>query len=60
MLLSFKYGITDREKDGQIFTDLNEVQSQDLLEQFPNVKILKQWITVDKRPNRDEESLNIL
>jgi len=58
--MSFKYGSTDREKDGRSFTDLNEVQSQDLLEQFPNVKILKQWITVDKRPDRDEEWLNIL
>ena len=60
MLLSFKYGSTDREKDGRSFTDLNEVQSQDLLEQFLNVEILKQWITVDKRPDRDEKWLNIL
>lgn len=58
--MSFKYGSTDREKDGRSFTDLNEVQSQDLLEQFPNVEILKQWITVDKRPDRDEKWLNIL
>lgn len=58
--MSFKYGSTDREKDGRSFTDLNEVQSQDLLEQFLNVEILKQWITVDKRPDRDEKWLNIL
>lgn len=58
--MSFKYGSTDREKDGRSFTDLNEVQSQDLLEQFLNVEILKQWITVDKRPDQDEKWLNIL
>lgn len=58
--MSFKYGSTDREKDGRSFTDLNEVQSKDLLEQFSNVELLKQWVTVDRRPDRDEEWLNIL
>ncbi|WP_347460944.1 class I SAM-dependent methyltransferase [Acinetobacter sp. ANC 7454] len=58
--MSFKYGSTDRKKDGRSFTDLNEVQSKDLLEQFSNAEILKQWVTVDRRPDRDEEWLNIL
>src|SRR5690606_7490333 len=58
--MSFKYGSTDRVKDGRSFTDLNEVQSKDLLKQFSKVEILKQWVTVDRRPDRDEEWLNIL
>ncbi|OAL80831.1 class I SAM-dependent methyltransferase [Acinetobacter sp. SFA] len=58
--MSFKYGTSDREKDGRVFTDLNEDQAKELLDQLQGIKILKQWITVDKRPDRCEEWLNIL
>lgn len=58
--MSFKYGTTDREKDGRVFTDLNEEQAKELLDQLPDVEMLKQWITIDKRPDRREEWLNIL
>jgi len=58
--MSFKYGTTDREKDGRAFTDLNEEQAKELLDQLPGVEMLKQWITIDKRPDRREEWLNIL
>lgn len=60
LYMSFKYGDRDREKDGRNFTDLNEQQAQGLLEQLLDVELLKQWITVDKRPERNEEWLNIL
>ncbi|NNG82716.1 class I SAM-dependent methyltransferase [Acinetobacter sp. ANC 5378] len=58
--MSFKYGNTDREKEGCSFTDLNEQQAHDLLKQIDQALLLQQWITVDKRPDRTEEWLNIL
>ena len=58
--MSFKYGSTDREKDGRAFTDLDEQQAKALLDQLDGIDVLEQWITMDKRPDRDEEWLNIL
>ncbi len=58
--MSFKYGDSDREKDSREFTDLNEQQAQELLAQFDQVSLVQQWITVDKRPDREEEWLNLL
>lgn len=58
--VSFKYGDQDRTKDGRSFTDLNEEQSQELLENFENIQLLKQWITSDNRPDRQERWLNII
>ena len=58
--MSFKYGDSDREKDGREFTDLNERQAEELLAQFDNVSLIQQWITIDKRPDRTEQWLNIL
>lgn len=49
--MSFKYGNGDREKDGRQFTDLNEVQVKELLNQWDDVSQLKQWITIDQRPS---------
>jgi len=60
LYMSFKYGDSDREKDGREFTDLNEQQAQELLAQFDQVSLIQQWITVDKRPEREERWLNIL
>lgn len=51
---------SDREKDGREFTDLNEIQAEALLEQFNNVSSIKQWLTVDQRPDRQEQWLNLL
>ncbi|MFM2290906.1 MAG: hypothetical protein RIS29_719, partial [Bacteroidota bacterium] len=42
------------------FTDLNEEQAQELLDQLNGVRVLKQWITVDQRPDRQEKWLNLL
>ena len=59
-LMSFKYGTADRVKGGRAFTDLNEEQAQELLDQLNGVRVLKQWITVDQRPDRQEKWLNVL
>lgn len=58
--MSFKYGNSDRVKEGREFTDLNEDQAQELLAQFEQVGLVDQWITVDKRPDREERWLNLL
>lgn len=58
--MSFKYGNLDRIKDERSFTDLDEQQAQVLLNQLDGIESLEQWITIDKRPDRDEEWLNIL
>lgn len=58
--MSFKYGDSDRDKDGRKFTDLDEIQADALLEQFDNVQQIKQWVTLDQRPDRQEKWLNLL
>ena len=58
--MSFKYGDQDREKDGREFTDLNEQQAGVLLDHFNQVSLAKQWISIDKRPDRTEQWLNLL
>lgn len=58
--MSFKYGDSDRDKDGRKFTDLDENQADALLEQFDNVQQIKQWVTLDQRPDRQEKWLNLL
>jgi SAM-dependent methyltransferase len=58
--MSFKYGDQDREKDGREFTDLNEQQAGELLNHFSQVSLAKQWISIDKRPDRTEQWLNLL
>ena len=58
--MSFKYGSTDHEKDGRYFTDLNEAQATTLLQPFAQIEIIQQWITIDQRPDRSEQWLNLL
>ena len=60
MYLSFKYGDSDREKDGRKFTDLNEDQLSVLLNHHTQLQLVKHWITVDQRPDREELWLNVL
>lgn len=58
--MSFKYGTGDRYKDGRQFTDMDELQAQNLLKRFDNILLLQQWITIDKRPDHNEDWLNIV
>lgn len=58
--LSFKYGAGEREKEGRHFTDLNETGLEALVAALPQVSIVEQWMTQDKRPERDEVWLNAL
>ncbi|NLA51518.1 MAG: class I SAM-dependent methyltransferase [Alcaligenaceae bacterium] len=60
LYMSFKYGDSDREKDGRYFTDLNELQAEALLGQLDSIELLQQWVTLDQRPDRIEQWLNLL
>lgn len=59
--VSFKYGSGEREKDGRVFTDVDETGLNDLIADLENMTLLNSWISGDKRPERqDEKWLNAL
>jgi SAM-dependent methyltransferase len=58
--VSFKYGDTQREKDGRSFTDINEERLTDLVSNINGIDISSTWITEDNRPNRNEKWLNAI
>ena len=55
LYVSFKYGDTERVHNGREFTDLNENALTALIDQYTELKIIKQWQTVDQRPERESE-----
>ena len=58
---SFKYGTFEGERNGRYFTDMTEDSFAKLLRQVENLKIEKQWVTSDVRPNRgNEQWLNLI
>lgn len=58
--MSFKYGEGDSYRDGRQFTDMDELQAKNQLKKFDNILLLQQWITIDKRPDHNQDWLNIL
>lgn len=58
--LSFKYGTEERVKDGRSFTDMKESSLITLVGEIGKTEILDMWVTVDKRPDRDEKWLNAI
>jgi len=58
--LSFKYGDTQREKDGRLFTDVNEERLATLVSDISHVEVKRTWITEDNRPDRNEKWLNAI
>lgn len=59
--LSFKYGDFEGERNGRYFTDMTEKTMAELLVDFPELKVEKQWITGDVRVGRgDERWLNLI
>lgn len=58
---SFKYGDTERDRNGRVFSDFTESSLRCLLEQAGGFQELALWITGDARPDRaDERWLNVL
>ena len=58
--VSFKYGDTQREKDGRMFTDMNEERLSKLIDSIPSIEIEATWVTEDNRPERQEKWLNAI
>lgn len=59
--ISFKYGDYEGERNGRYFTDMTEISMKELLVDFPELKVEKQWITSDVRADRgDERWLNMI
>ena len=55
LYVSFKYGTQERVHNGREFTDLNEDGLTAQITQHTELKIIKQWQTVDQRPERESE-----
>ncbi|MBE0379912.1 class I SAM-dependent methyltransferase [Pseudoalteromonas prydzensis] len=55
LYVSFKYGMQEREHNGREFTDLNEDGLTALITHHTELKILKQWQSIDQRPERENE-----
>jgi len=60
LYVSFKYGDCERQKDGRHFTDINEARLNELIDKLKSVSLDLVWITVDKRPSRNDLWLNAL
>jgi trans-aconitate methyltransferase len=58
--VSFKYGDSQREKDGRSFTDMNEQRLTELVANLNDIDIRSTWVTEDNRPDRDEKWLNAI
>ena len=58
---SFKYGETEREKNGRLFSDFTEESLRALLEEAGGFRTVKLWTTADARPERaGERWVNVL
>lgn len=57
---SFKYGDSEREKDGRFFCDINEIRWDMIEKQLQSTKTLQTWQTVDNRADRQEIWFNAL
>ena len=61
MYVSFKYGDYEGERNGRYFTGMTEISMKELLGDFPELEVEKQWITGDVRAGRgDERWLNVI
>ena len=58
--VSFKYGDSQREKDGRSFTDINEQRLTELVSSLSDIDISSTWITEDNRPDRNEKWFNAI
>lgn len=58
---SWKYGHQDRSDRGRSFTDFDEGELYRTLAYVPKLKLIKSWVTMDARPDRQEQKwLNAL
>lgn len=60
LYVSFKYGDSERIKEGRFFCDLNEERWKIIENQLDNVDMLRLWQTKDNRVDRQEIWLNVI
>lgn len=61
LYISYKYGETQREKDGRLFSDYTEKNLDELFNSYNRLKVSEYWITADVRSGRTNEKwLNII
>ena len=58
--LSFKYGDTQNERGGRLFTNVNEERLSLFAQSLSMITIQHTWVTDDKRPERIEKWFNII
>ena len=52
---SFKYGDKDSYQGDRYYTNMTENRIKDLMMKMPELRILKEWISMDVRPDKSEE-----
>lgn len=58
---SFKYGETERDKNGRVFSDMTEESLRRLIDEAGGFRDVSLWTTGDARPDRaDEKWVNLL
>ena len=57
---SFKYGDFYGERNGRLFTDLNEVSFEELINDVPGLALIETSLSIDSRRDRDEQWLNVV
>ena len=57
---SFKYGSTERTKDGRTFTDMDEHLIEMLFDNVSGITLEEMWVTEDRRVTNENKWINIL
>ena len=57
---SFKMGLGERNQDGRLFTDIDEVTFTSLISGVGELELLRLWHSDDRRPTRNDQWLNAL
>jgi hypothetical protein len=60
LYMSYKYGNTQREKDGSLFSDYTEETVRELIDAVGGFEMKEIWCTMDVRPDRNEKWVNIV
>ena len=58
---SFKFGETERDKNGRVFSDMTETSLRRLIDEADGFRDISLWTTGDARPDREDEKwVNLL
>ena len=59
LYMSFKYGVFEGERNGRYFLDLTEEKLEQLVKKHTSLQQLRNFLTEDVRPDREERWLNL-